>query len=353
MRFTSLLLMACALGAAGYIGYVKLQPKTATEVAKPKAAQGPVAVEAMRVKSKKLEITLATVGTLKANESLMLRPEITGRIDNIPFAEGTAAKKGELLISIDDRVYAAELKQAEAAYELARVNYARAKMLKEKGAGTISNFDTQLANMNVAKAQVELSRAQLDKTKIIAPFDGIMGLRHVSPGDYVNPGQDLASFQSNNPIKAEFTLPENATGAVAAGQNIDVLVDALPGRSFTGKVYAIDPQVDSTNRNIALRALITNDDDVLKPGMFARVSLITAEKPDALFVPESAIIPRGNESFVIKIDAAKKVATVPVTIGERKNGEVEIIKGLAVDDTVITAGHLKVRDGAEVSYTLP
>src|SRR5690606_17305378 len=124
-----------------------------------------------------------------------------GRIEAIPFAEGTAAKKDELLIQIDDRIQAAEVKQAEAELNLARMNYSRAKMLKEKGAGTVSNFDTMQANLNVSQAALDLSRAQLEKTRITAPFDGIMGLRLVSPGDYVNPGQDLASFQSNNPMK--------------------------------------------------------------------------------------------------------------------------------------------------------
>ena len=202
----------------------------------------------------------------------------------------------------------------------------------------------------MAQAQVDLARAKLDKTKITAPFDGVMGLRQVSPGDVVSASQDLASFQSIHPMKAEFTLPESALAMLSVGQALQVGVDAFPNRRFTGTVYAIDPQVDVQSRNISLRAMVSNEDGALKPGLFARISILVAEKADALFVPETAIVPRGDESFVMRVDEAKKVSTIPVTLGERKDGEVEITKGLAAGDTVITAGHLKVKDGQEVSF---
>jgi len=353
MRPRSFVITALLFAAIGFAGYTQLKPASSSTPANAKPQGGAVPIEAAKVTSGPLKITLTTVGTLKANESLMLKPEISGRIESIHLEEGSAAKKGDVLVRIDDRITAAQLKQAEASLGLARANFARAKILKEKGAGTITNYDMMQANLNVASAQVDLARATLDKTKITAPFDGTMGLRHVSPGDVVSPGQDIAGFQSTNPVKAEFTLPENATRAAATGQTIDVLVDALPGRTFTGKIYAIDPQINESSRNIILRALIPNDDGVLKPGLFARVSIITAQKENALFVPESAIVPKGNDSFVMRVDATNKVATVPVTIGERSNGNVEIVSGLAAGDTVVTAGHLKLRDGAEVSITPP
>jgi membrane fusion protein (multidrug efflux system) len=329
MRLRSFILLLCLLSAA-----------------KP---QGGFPVEAAQVRADKLIVALSTVGTLKANESLTLKPEIAGRIEAIHFEEGAVVKKGAPLISLDNRIIAAQLKQAEAALGLARANYARAKMLKEKGAGTISNFDMMQAGLSVAQAQVDLASATLDRTNITAPFDGVMGLRHISPGDVVSIGQEIAGFQSVNPMKAEFTLPENATSAVAAGQMIDVQIDALPGRTFSGKIYAIDPQINESSRNILLRALIPNDDGALKPGLFARINIITAQKENALFVPESAIVPRGNDSFVMRVGADKKITTIKVDIGERKNGDVEITGGLSANDTVVTAGHLKLRDGMEVS----
>ncbi len=351
MRLVSWLVVGCIGVGAAYGAYATLGNRPA-ETSATATPQRPVPVEAAAVRSDRLSLSLSSVGTLLANESLMLRPEITGRVEAIHVTEGSTVKKGELLVSIDDRVFAAELKQAEAELNLARTNYARAKLLKEKGAGTVSNFDTMAANLNVTEAKVELARATLDKTKIIAPFDGVMGLKHISPGDYVNPGQDIATFQSKNPMKAEFTLPESATRRVATGQSIDLTVDALPGRTFRGTVYAIDAKIDETNRNITLRAFVPNDDDVLKPGMFARVTIITAEKADALFVPESAIVPRGNDSFVLKVNPDRTTTSTAVTLGERKNGDVEIISGLAAGDIVVTAGHLKVREGQRVDYQL-
>lgn len=352
MRSTFLIVGVIALAVAGYYGYSKFSAPAPTKQAAAKP-QGPVQVEVARVALSDLKVALNTVGTLKANESLMLKPEITGRIESIPAAEGSSVKKGELLVAIDDRVFAAELKQAEAALNLARVNYARAKLLKEKGVGTVSNYDNTAANLRVAQAQVDLTRATLDKTRIVAPFDGVMGLRHVSPGDVVNPGQDLASFQSKNPIKADFTLPESATRVVSVGQPIDVVVDAFPDRTFTGKVYAIDPQIDATSRNIMLRALIPNDDGVLQPGLFARISLITSHVQGAIMVPESAIVPRGQQSFVLVVGQDNKVSNREITTGERMDGMVQITGGLGENETVVTAGHLKLREGSEVSYMLP
>ncbi|MDX2073340.1 MAG: efflux RND transporter periplasmic adaptor subunit [Alphaproteobacteria bacterium] len=350
MRIPSLLVIV-GLFAAGVFGYQHFASAAKEEPAKGAPPSG-IPIEAAQVREGKLAVALTTVGTLKANESLMLRPEIDGRIEAIHAAEGAFAKKDTVLVSLDDRILAAELKQAEAALNLARVSYSRAKLLKEKGAGTVSNYDNMAATLNVAQAQVDLAKAKLDKTRITAPFDGVMGLRHISPGDVVSAGQDIATFQSKNPMKIEFTLPENATRIVAVGQKINVQVDALAGRDFVGSIYALDPQIDASSRNITLRALIPNDDNALKPGLFAHISVITANRDKALFVPEPAIVPRGNNNFVLLVNKENKVETVPVTVGEHRNGEVEIVKGLTANDIVVTAGHLKLRDGADVVYTL-
>jgi membrane fusion protein (multidrug efflux system) len=349
-KFIKPLLLLTVLGG-GYYGYNHF---IANSTAAPAAGkpQGSVPVEAAKVREGELIVTLDTVGTLNASESLILRPEIAGRIDAIHFAEGSTVAKGDLLISIDDRIYAAELKQAEAALKLAQVNFNRAKLLKEKGAGTVSNYDVSAATLSAAQAQVDLSKAKLDKTKLIAPFDGKVGLRSVSPGDYVNVGQDMVGFQSLSPMKADFALPEKAARFVAKDQTITITVDAFPDRSFTGKVYALDPKIDEQNRSILLRAEVPNEDGVLQAGFFARISLIIDRKQSALFVPESALLPSGNKNAVYVVNAENKITTKDVTVGERKNGEVEIVQGLSAGDIVVTAGHLKVREGADVSYTL-
>ncbi len=312
-------------------------------------AQGGLPVETAIVQEKSLAKELSTIGTLRANEAVILKPEISGRIETIHAAEGSMVKKGELIISLDSRIYEAELKQAEAALNLAQTSYNRARLLKEKGAGTVSNFDTMKAALNVAQAQVDLARARLEKTTITAPFDGIIGLRKISPGDYVNAGQELVGFSSNNPIKLDFSLPENYSAALKAGGQIIVTVDAITERKFSGTIYAIDPQIDPSSRNIQMRALLANDDGLLKPGIFARVAVAIAASQTALFIPESALMPRGDENFVMKILPDKKTLSAKVKTGRRIDGEVEIIEGLAAGEMVISAGHMKVRDGQEVT----
>lgn len=350
MRLAIKIVLVLILLGGAYYGYTAY-----SAAAKKQATQGGakiVPIEAAKVRIGERIASYNTVGTLKANESLILRPEVAGRIEAIHFTEGSTVKKGDLLISIDDRIYAAELKQAQAALTLAQATYKRAKLLKEKGVGTVSNYDMSAAALNASQAQVDLARARLDKTKIAAPFDGAVGLRMVSPGDYVNVAQDIVSFQSITPMKADFTLPESATRAVAVDQTIEMTVDAYPDKIFNGTVYAIEPQIDIANRNLTLRASVPNEGGELKAGSFAKISLITGRDEAAMFVPESAIMPRGNDNFVYVVGEGNKIATQKVETGERKGGEVAILSGLTKESIVVTAGHLKIRDGAEVTYKL-
>lgn len=351
-RFFPLLIIVL-LAAGSYKAYQQFVSPSASTASPASGKQdGGVPIEAVKVEVAPLTSQLSTVGTLLANESLMLKPEIDGRIENIHLQEGATAQKGALLVSIDDDIYEAEVKEAEAAIALARADYNRAKILKEKMAGTVSQFDTASANLKVAEAKLNLAKARLAKTHITAPFDGVMGLRHISPGDYVTSGQNIATFQSIHPMKVEFTLPETAMQSVAPNQEINVEMDAIPGRNFNGHIYAIDPQIDEQSRNMKVRALIPNEDRSLQPGLFARIFIITGKKENALFVPESAIVPRGTQSFVMKIDADNKVSSIQVTLGERQNGRVEVTNGLTSEDIVVTAGHLKLQEGSEVSYQL-
>jgi len=193
-----------------------------------------------------------------------------------------------------------------------------------------------------------LSRARLDKTDVRAPFSGILGLRRVSPGDYVTPGQDLVNIEDIDPLKVDFRVPERYLANLSAGQRIRVRVDAFPDRSFEGRVYAVDPQIDPAGRSIAIRARIDNPERVLRPGLFARVRLIVDERPNALVIPEQAIVPRGERRYVFRVKDGKAVLT-EVRVGQRRQGSVEVVEGLSEGDTVVTAGQLKIRDGVSVS----
>jgi membrane fusion protein, multidrug efflux system len=344
------LLAIVALLALGYGGY-----RLVTHVMEPAAGPGGFAlpVEVYRVTPQPLQVTIESVGTLRANESVTLRPEIAGRITEILFTEGAPIKKSAPLFRMDDRIYMAEMKQAEANLQLARLNYARFKKLAKTGASSRQRLDEAEATLGIAQADYDLARTRVDYTTITAPFDGTVGLRRISPGDYVTVGQELANFVSYDPMKVDFSIPETQMRALRANQKIDITVEAIPGRIFAGDVYAIDPQVDVSGRAVALRATIPNPDFLLKPGFFARVSLLVEEKPEALLIPEAAIVPQGNDKFVYRITPENTATLTPVTLGVRKDGQVEVVTGLSAGDLVVTSGQIKLREGASVAPKEP
>lgn len=317
----------------------------------PALAQGPgraVPVEAAKVEVGQLAERVIAVGSLRSNESVTIRPEIAGRVVSIAFKEGQPVEKGDLMFALDDSVYAAELAQAEAQLELAQRNFRRVTELFERDVATTRSRDEAQSGLSVGTATVELARARLAKTRIKAPFSGIAGLRKVSVGDYVTVGQDIVNLEDIDTIKADFQVAEKYLSAVQAGQKIRIGVDAYPGRSFEGEVYAIDPRIDVAGRSIVIRARVPNSERLLRPGLFARVTLILETKENAITVPEQAIVPRGEDQFVFTI-ADGKARQTKVTIGTRRDGRVEIVEGLDADATVVTAGQPKIRDGAAVS----
>lgn len=344
LTIVAALLIAAAVGAGHW--YLNMRPDTAAAP----AAGGPpsVPVEAAGVRTTVVSDEVSAVGTLRSNESVMIRPEIAGRIASINFNEGEPVEAGQVLVSLDDSTHQAEQADARAALKLAESNFRRLDELFGKGSITARERDEALARLESARATLELSQARLDKTDVNAPFAGMLGLRRVSPGDYVTPGQDLVNLEDIDPIKVDFRIPERYLSSLSTGQLIRVRVDAFPGRVFDGEVYAIDPQIDPGGRSIAVRAYIANPDLVLRPGLFARVRLVVAERPDAMVVPEQAIVPRGEQRYVFRVVDGKAALTA-VTIGQRQGGDVEIVSGLSEEDTVITAGQLKLRDGAPVA----
>jgi membrane fusion protein (multidrug efflux system) len=215
-----------------------------------------------------------------------------------------------------------------------------------------SSKDESESNLAVSNAAIELAQAQIDKTKLVAPFAGIVGLRQVSVGEYITPGQQLVGLDAISPIKVDFKVPEKYLPTVHTGQLIEIKVDAFEGETFKGSVYAIDPRVDIEGRSVFIRARVPNEDQKLRPGQFARVTLIHEVKPDALTVPEAAIVPKGEDQYVFKIVDGKAQLS-KVSIGTRRAGRVELVEGVAAGELVVTAGQLKIRDGAPVSVTPP
>lgn len=307
-----------------------------------------VPVEATKVVAAPLSEQVTAVGTLLSNEAVTISSEISGRLKEIHFEEGQPVEKGALLFSLDDSVYRAQLDDAEAKLKLAEQTNKRTSTLFSNKYATAQSADEAASNLAVNTAAVELARVQLDKARIVAPFAGIVGLRRVSAGEYITAGQALVNLEAIDPIKADFRVPEKFLPAIRVGQTIRIKVDAFPDDSFEGKVYAIDPRLDVAGRSLLVRAVVPNEDQRLRPGLFARVSVLLQLKEDALSVPEQAIVPQGDSQFVFKIVDGKAKLTKVVT-GTRREGRVEIVEGLAAGDQVVTAGQLKIRDGSPVT----
>jgi len=333
--------------AGGAWWYIYAQAPAAGDA--PQQARGgfAVPVETARVTVGPIERRLTAVGSVRSNESVVIRPEIAGRIAQFRFEEGERVEQGQALVVLDDSVWSAVVEQAQAALELSQANHDRAVDLLERKVGTNKTRDEAFAQMRVDQAELELARARLDKSTISAPFDGVVGLRKVSVGDFVNVGDDVVNLEQIDPLKADFRVAEAYLGAVRPGQRIELGVDAFPDQLFAGEVFAIDPLVDESGRSILLRARLPNPDALLRPGLFARVTLVLNEREGAIQVPEQALVPQGEDQFVFKV-ADGKAALTKVTTGIRREGMVEITGGLGPEDEVVTAGQLKLRDGAEV-----
>ena len=196
-----------------------------------------------------------------------------------------------------------------------------------------------------------MAEAKLSRLTITAPFSGIIGLRSVSVGDYVKEGTDMVNLESVDTLKVDFRVPEIYLTQVRVGQTLQMTLDAMPGKSYEGTVFAINPLIDAAGRSVVIRAQVRNQGIVLRPGMFARVRLLTRELQDTLVVPEQAIVPQGDEWYVYRVVDGKALRT-KVDIGQRRAGKTEIVRGLQDGDVVVTAGQLKLRDGVPVQTAL-
>jgi membrane fusion protein (multidrug efflux system) len=349
----ALVLVIAAVAAGGYFAF---WPRATGPGGPGGGPGGPggfaIPVEVARVRTDTVIRDIPAVGTLRSIESVIIRPEVAGRIDQIRFKEGAPVASRDVLVTLDDDIVRSQLTEARASLNLSKANHERAAQLFRQKVGSAQARDQALANMRVDEARVAVAEAQLDKTVIRAPFKGIVGLKKVSPGDYVNAGQDIVNLEQIDVLKVDFSVPELQLPALALGQTVNITVDALPGRSFAGKVYAIDPLIEAKGRSIAIRAHIDNADHVLRPGLFTRISVVTARIDGALVVPEEAIVPVGQESFVYRV-VDGKAAMTKVEIGVRRPGEVQVIQGLAAGETVVVAGQIKLRDGVPVNPVTP
>jgi len=313
----------------------------------PTAGPPAVTVEAVKVITSPMPQTIVAVGSLRSDESIMLRPESAGRISEITFQEGQRIAKGAPLVKLDSAIPQAEVSQAKANLTLAKSKFDRAVDLAQRSFISGQAKDEAENNFKVAEASLQLAQAKLAKTDIKAPFSGIIGLRSVSVGDYVKEGADLVNLEAIDPLKVDFRVPETYLRQIQVGQALQLTLDALPGKIYNGKVVAVNPLIDTAGRSVVIRAQVGNQDTTLRPGMFARVRLITKESADAMVLPEQALVPQGSEQYVFKVQDGK-AARVKIETGQRRDSKVEVLSGLAPGDLVVTAGQLKIREGSTV-----
>ncbi|WP_029351254.1 efflux RND transporter periplasmic adaptor subunit [Bosea sp. 117] len=304
-------------------------------------------VEVATARSVRTTTDIHSIGSLQSDEAVQVASEVAGRIAEIRFKEGEKVKAGDVLVKLDDALIRASQNEMEARLELARANYERAERLQKTGSGTARSLDEAIAERNTATALLNLQQVQLSKHTITAPFDGVVGLRSVSTGAYIGIGTALVNLEKIDTLKVDFRVPEAQLANIAVGQEVEVSVDALPGRKFLGTIYAIDPLIDVNGRALKVRARLSNADMTLRPGLFARVTVKGREPRTAVFVPEAAVVPRGQERVVWRVVQGKAVES-KVRLGERRAGEVEIAEGLEAGATVVTAGHGRLRANAGV-----
>jgi membrane fusion protein, multidrug efflux system len=323
----------------------------ATLAALPCPAQPPsgmqMPVRVVRTDAQTVEDAATAVGTLVANESVMLRPEIDGRVLDLNFKEGQRVQRGQVLVRLDDAEARARLAGAQAELALARGKLARGLELVSRNFVSKQALDEYQETVKRSEAAIQEIRAVLAKHIIRAPFAGMVGLRKLSPGAYVEAGDDVAELVDYASLKLDVAIPQIYLSQVRVGLPLEVEVDAFPGDAFTGRLYATASSIDRASRTLLVRARVDNPAGKLRPGMFAKVRAVLSRRTGAVVVPEQAVVPQGSDSFVFRV-VDGKADMVRVVLGRRSAGKVEIRQGLNAGDVVVTEGQIKLRPGMPV-----
>lgn len=320
--------------------------------------QPPVAtVTVAQAANKPWQSYLTSVGTLNAVNGVELSNETAGIVEEIRFESGQYVKKGDILLKMKTNLEDANLKSNEAKLKLASMNYEREKTLFSKRVSSQSLLDTRYAEFLQAEAAVDASRAQIQQRTITAPFDGRIGIRQVNIGQYLSPGTVIASLQSLSPLYVNFTLPEQYLAHLHLGQAVEVAINYGDGKRVKGKITAINSKVDPSTRNVSLQATIPNDQLSLYPGMYGFVKIALKSQQNVIILPQTAISYSlsGDYVFIVKDESKNKKSPNLhayrqfVKVGERHDDEVAILSGLQAGDTVITAGQVKLQNGAQIA----
>lgn len=321
----------------------------------------PAVVETILIEPEEVRDVLEFVGQLDSAYSVVLKPEISGVVNSISFEEGSPVKKGDPLIHLRDAEQRARVREAEATRNLTRNQYDRARSLAKQSAESTAGLERAKAEYEIAGARLDLAKIQLARTIVRAPFDGVVGARMVSPGERVSPGSDrgepggdggggpsgLVRVDSLDEMELIFTLPETVMSLAHEGVKVELRVAPYPDESFPGIVYFVDPRIDAVSRRVLVKSHVPNPDHKLRPGLFATLKIEIATREGALMVPEDSVVYGRDGVFVWRI-VDDQAVQVPVELGIRLPGRVELRTGVKAGERVVSAGTHKLRAGSPV-----
>ncbi|WP_430612843.1 efflux RND transporter periplasmic adaptor subunit [Flavobacterium sp. JP2137] len=345
-----LLLALLLLSIGGMIGYRLIQNNKKQEKGPNSGNLSPINVKGLVLTPSDFNNSIQLSGSIEPNEQVDLKSEVSGVAEKILFQEGTTVSQGQTLLKVNDAELQAQLAQAKTKVSLTSENERRAKLLIAKEAISREEYDVAFAELRSAQAQVQLVAAQIQKTSIKAPFSGKIGLRYISPGTYITPATPIATLVNSQQVKITFAVPEKYATQVKVGGKISFSVSGNP-KVYDAAIYAIETQIEVSNRTLQVRALADNATGELIPGSFANIELILDVVEKALLVPTEAIIPIQNGKKVY-IAQGGKAKSVVVTTGTRTKDDILILEGLQVGDTLLTSGVMSLKDETPVNITL-
>lgn len=344
LKFSPLLFaVILCLGLVVYLYMPKEESQQANQL-------GATFVKVHKVNQEDFEVVVEALGTGKANESVFITTQTSDIVQKIHFDDGDLVKQGQLLLELNDIEEKARLAELNVNLQEALKQLKRIKNLAKNNVASEQLLDEQLAKVNVLNAQMDVAKTQLDELLVKAPFDGILGVRQISVGALVTPGDVVTTLDDLSFIKVDFDIAESHLASVALGQKIRATSVAYPGKIFEGQITSIASRVDPSTRSVQIRANIKNEDLKLRPGMLLQI-LLQKQVLQTLVVPEVVLVPVEDKQFVFLVKG-DTVALVEVQVGRRKPGKVQIISGLEAGDLVVTEGTLKLRDGSKVTFDL-
>lgn len=349
-------ILGLLLLAGGISGIKALQIKKMIDQGK-SVTFPPEVVTAEAAKKSSWESTLNSVGSLTAVQGVTMAAELAGKVVHIAFEPGAKVQAGDLLIKQDSTTEEAQLRSAEAQIALAQNNFNRIDQLLARNAISRADYDNADAQLKANKAQADAIRTAIAKKNIHAPFSGQLGLRLINLGEYLKEGTPIVSLQTMNPIFADFQVPQHQLSQIKIGYLVRITSDALPGETLDGKITAINPQVDSVTRNISIQATLENTQELLRPGMFVDVQVVLPAQNEVLTIPATSVLsaPYSDSVFVVDNSTDEKsgqegkvVRQQFVRLGEKRGDFISVISGLTENDTVVTTGVFKLRNGQSV-----